>query len=477
MDQLINHDFNKIITDLIKDLALVFPDIIEQSKNSDIINILQYIEYKISIENEDETYVTENPDIKLIENYKTSCQNLLSHCLQVFPKIFFEILYKNEKLFSPDTNENNTDKDNTNENNTDKDNTNENNTDKDNVDRNNVDKDNIDKEIIEYNTFLLPDIDFKILFNDSNISEKTKETLWNYLQIILFSIITNIETENTFGEAAKLFEAFDNEQLFEKFSSVFENVKDLYNNTTTETDDANNIFNNFKNMTETSFNNLPEANEMYDHLKSILNGKIGQLASEFGEELYNELDLKDLENSGAKDVNDIYKNLFKNPAKIFKVIEKMGTKLDEKIKSGELSQKEILEESTKMLGSLTNSDISGNPMEMFKDLMEGFTNNKNFNKSAFNNMMSREKTKSKMREKLNQRQEQSKQTNTSNTELDEDKMKSNLFDLLKDESKDLKDLNANLTSLMEQLTNNTNNKVNNSKAKNKPRAKKPKKKN
>jgi hypothetical protein len=453
MDQLINHDFNKIITDLIKDLALVFPDIIEQSKNSDIINILKYIEYKISIENEDETYVTENPDIELIENYKTSCQNLLSHCLQVFPKIFFEILYKNEKLFSLDPNEHNTDKDNT--------------------DKDNVDKDNTDKDNIEYNTFLLPDIDFKILFNDSNISEKTKETLWNYLQIILFSIITNIETENTFGEAAKLFEAFDNEQLFEKFSSVFENVKDLYNNTTNDLDGANNIFNNFKNMTETSFNNLPEANEMYDHLKSILNGKIGQLATEFGEELYNELDLKDLENSGAKDVNDIYKNLFKNPTKIFKVIEKMGTKLDQKIKSGELSQKEILEESTKMLGSLTNSDISGNPMEMFKDLMEGFTNNKNFNKSAFNNMLSQEKTKSKMREKLNQRQEQRKESNNFNTQVDEDKMKSNLFDLLKDESKDLKDLNANLSSLMEQLTNSTNN----SKAKNKPKAKKPKKKN
>ena len=454
MDKLINNDlnnddFNKIITDLVKDLALVFPDVIEKSQNTDIINILKYIQYKISIENEDETYVTEDPDIELIENYKLSCQNLLSYCLQVFPKIFFEILYKNENLFSLNTENNSS-------------------TDKSNDDM--VDESN--NKIIEYNTFLLPGIDFKILFNDSNISEKTKETLWNYLQIILFSIITNIETENTFGEAAKLFEAFDNEQLFEKFSSVFENVKDLYNNTTTDIDDANNIFNNFKNMTDQSLNNLPEANEMYDHLKSILNGKIGQLATEFGEELYNELDLKDLENSGAKDVNDIYKNLFKNPTKIFKVIEKMGTKLDEKIKSGELSQKEILEESTKMLGSLTNSDISGNPMEMFKDLMEGFTNNKNFNKSAFNNMMSREKTKSKMREKLNQRQEQNKEINNTTSQIDEEKMKNNLFDLLKDESKDLKDLNANLSSLMEQFTNS-----NSVKSRNKAKQKKPKKKN
>lgn len=452
MDEIVNHDFNKIVTDLIKDLALVFPDIIEKTENVDIINVLQYIQYQISIQNEDETYVTENPDLQLVQDYKVSCQNLLSHCLHVFPKIFFEILYKNEELFKLNQEvTTNTDE---------------------NIDEN-KDEDK-EKEIVQYDTVLLPNIDFKILFNDENISEKTKETLWNYLQILLFSIITNIETENTFGDAAKLFEAFDNEQLFEKFSSVFENVKNVYNTTNADNAATNNIFNSFKNMTDPSLNNLPEANEMYDHLKSILNGKIGQLATEFGEELYNELDLKDLENSGAKDVNDIYKNLFKNPSKIFKVIEKMGTKLDEKIKSGELSQKEILEESTKMLGSLTNSDISGNPMEMFKDLMEGFTNNKNFNKSAFNNMMNKEKTKTKMREKLNKKQEQNVPTSNTNTEVDEDKMKSNLFDLLKDESKDLKDLNANLTSLMEQFTKtNTTNK----KPKGKMKPKKPKKKN
>ena len=59
MDEIINHDFNKIVTDLIKDLALVFPDIIEKTYNDDIVNVLQYIQYQISIENEDETYYLE----------------------------------------------------------------------------------------------------------------------------------------------------------------------------------------------------------------------------------------------------------------------------------------------------------------------------------------------------------------------------------------------------------------------------------
>jgi hypothetical protein len=447
MSKIENHDFNKIIKDLIKDLALVFPDIIEKNKNDNIINILKYIEYEISIQNEDETYVIEDPDIQLVENYKLACNNLLLYCLDIYPKIFFEILYKNEELFKLDNDE----------------------VDNDELDNDEVDNDEVDKNLNKYNTYLLPDIDFKLLFNDNKISEKTRETLWNYLQIILFSIITNIETENTFGEAAKLFEAFDNEKLFEKFSNVFEDVKNLYNTSNIDNDISNNLennifnnFNNFNNINNNSFDNLPEANEMYDHLKSILNGKIGQLATEFGEELYNELDLKDLENSGAKDINDIYKNLFKNPSKIFNVIEKMGTKLDEKIKSGELSQKEILEESTKMLGSLTNNpDMSGNPMNIFKDLMDGLTNNKNFNKTGFNNMLNREKMKNKMREKLNKREEEKNLSDNKSTVIDEDKMKNNLFDLLKDESKDLKDLNNNLTLLMEQFTNTNINKSKN----------------
>ena len=301
MNKIINKDFNKIITDLIKDLALVFPDIIEKNENNDIINILNYIKYKISIENEDETYVTENPDFQLIEDYNTSCKNLLLHCLETFPKIFFEILYKNEDLFKIVNNETANDET-ANDETTNDETTND---------------ETINKE---YDTFLLPNIDFKILFNDKDISEKTRETLWNYLQIVLFSIISNIESENSFGDAAKLFEAFDNEKLFEKFSNVFDNIKNMYNDADSNNTDSNdisenNIFNKFKNMADLSFTNLPEIGETYDHLKSVLNGKIGKLAMEFGEELYNELDLKDLENSGVQNINDVYKNLFKNPGK------------------------------------------------------------------------------------------------------------------------------------------------------------------
>ena len=85
-------------------------------------------------------------------------------------------------------------------------------------------------------------------------------------------------------------------------------------------------------------------------------------------------------------------------------------------------------------------------------------------------MLNREKMKNKMREKLNKKEEEKNLSDNKSTVIDEDKMKNNLFDLLKDESKDLKDLNNNLSLLMEQFTN-----TNINKPRNKNRRKKSKK--
>ena len=111
-----NKDFNKIITDLIKDIALVFPDILESNDNQDIINILKYIEYELVIKKEYDVIKKENDIIKkendvikkenddednnsisennteLINNYNIACNNLLLYCLEIYPKHFFEIL-------------------------------------------------------------------------------------------------------------------------------------------------------------------------------------------------------------------------------------------------------------------------------------------------------------------------------------------------------------------------------------------------
>tara|TARA_R110002072_G_scaffold76776_4_gene179811 strand:+ start:2145 stop:3617 length:1473 start_codon:yes stop_codon:yes gene_type:complete len=485
-----NKDFNKIITDLIKDIALVFPDILESNNNEDIINIIKYIEFELVIKKEYDVIKKENSNeninltnennTELIDKYNIACNNLLLYCLEIYPKLFFEILYKNENLFSNDiinyqqNYKNKQQEDNKEE----QDDNKEEEQDNKEEEQDNKDEEQDNKEDKEYNTFFLPNIDFKVLFNDKSISEKTRDTLWNYLQLILITIVSNIETKNSFGDAAKLFEAIESEKLLSEFSNIIDNVKNMY----TKVDDAdiseNSIFNNFKNIFDISSNleSLPDISGIESHLNTLLNGKIGKLAAEFSEDLYKELNINDLDNTNIKDVNDVYKHIFKNPSKLLNIVTKMGEKLDQKIKSGELSQREIIEESTKMFGSLTNTDISGmNGMQVFKDMIEGFANtNKNFNKSAFNNMMSKEKTRTRMRDKLNKKQEEN--TSTTNEEIDEEKMRNNLLDLLKGDSKDLKDLNSNLEQLMQGF--NKESIKSNNKASNKPnkKIKKPKKK-
>lgn len=448
-----NKDFNKVITDLIKDIALVFPDILENNNNEDIVNILKFIEFELVTKKEYDVIKKEESNesihdlsnnTNVINNYYISCNNLLLYCLEVYPKHFFEILYKNENLFHDNVNYRNNYED-----------------------KEEDIKEEDTKE--KYNTYFLPNIDFKILFNDKTISDKTRDTLWNYLQLILITIVSNIETENSFGEAAKLFEAIESEKLLSEFSNIIDNVKNMYTNIDTNDISENSIFNNFKNIFDISSNleSLPDISGIEKHLNSLLDGKIGKLAAEFSEDLYKELNVNDLENSNINDINDVYKHIFKNPSKLLNVIGKMGEKLDQKIKSGELSQKEIIEESTKMFGSLTNTDVSGlNGMQVFKDMIEGFANNnKNFNKSAFNNMVSKEKMRTRMREKLNKKQQED--TSTTNTCIDEDKMRNNLLELLKDDSKDLKDLNNNLEQLMSSLSNSLNKDNNSSNKQNK----------
>lgn len=473
MIEINNKDFNKIITDLIKDLALVFPDVIQENKNSDIINILKYIDFEFIVKKEYDVIKKDNSDenieqynldeqnTEIVENYKSSCNNLLLYCLEHYPKYFFEIIYKNNNLFENMDYQKNYDDLENNQDNSEKEER-----------ENNEQEENDEENIKEYNTYFLPDIDFKILFNDSSISNKTRETLWNYLQLILITIISNIDSEHTFGDAAKLFEAVESEKLFSQFSNIIDNVKNMHSSIDEQDISDNSIFNSFKNIFDFSSNleNLPDISNLQQHLNGILDGKIGKLAAEFSEDLYKEFNIENIENENIQNINDVYKVLFKNPKKLFNVISKMGDKLDEKIKSGELSQREIIEESTKMFGSLTNTDISGmDGMQIFKDMVEGFANNnKNFNKSAFNNMMSKEKMRSRMRDKLNKKHEQNE--NKNEEKIDDEKMKNNLFDLLKDESKDLRDLNTSLAQLMQNLDGTINNKSK------KPKSKKPKKK-
>ena len=225
--------------------------------------------------------LSDNPSISNNNNnFLESVKNIFNHCKSIFPHRFFDILYQNEDIFNNET-----------------------------------------------NTEFLPDITFSALYFDTT-SSATKETLWKYLQLILFTIVTTIDNKESFGNNEKLFEAINGDEFKNKLQETVKEMEHLFNfknNDDTEKPEKTDISNansfNFNKLFEgmnidssnINFNNLPDSNTIHDHINNLINGKLGSLAKELAEETTKDLDL-DVEN--ITDVNDLFKQLFKNPNKL-----------------------------------------------------------------------------------------------------------------------------------------------------------------
>ena len=90
---------------------------------------------------------------------------------------------------------------------------------------------------------------FKYLYNCEGVSENTKKVLWKYLQLMLFTIVGNIEDKSTFGDTMNIFEGLDENILKEKLeetmtniSGVFDKMKDDLKTDTEESDISGTYF-------------------------------------------------------------------------------------------------------------------------------------------------------------------------------------------------------------------------------------------
>ena len=210
-------------------------------------------------------------EIEILEG-DVSGNKLFLHCCEVFPGRFFDILYKKEEIFQNE----------------------------------------------EINTKFLPNIDFKYFF-EQNITEKTKDTLWKYLQLILFSISGTLTASDSFGETAKLFEAINEDEFKSKLEETINDMSGLFDMS------GNDLSGNDISM------NMPNPEDINDHINGLLKGKLGSLAAEIAEETAKELDI-DIEDQENANVNKVFEKLFKNPGRLLTMVKKVGSKLDEKIR-------------------------------------------------------------------------------------------------------------------------------------------------
>ena len=288
-----------------------------------------------------------NPD--LINPDDEALDRVYEHCKHVFPERFFDILYQNEDIFKEDS---------------------------------------------DISTLFLPDLDFKFLMNDEGISSSTKETMWKYLQLILLSVIKDVNAGESFGDTAKLFEAIDESELKEKLKETVDKMHEMFDNVPVGEDGE-----------KINLDNLPNPEDIHSHVSGMMDGKLGCLAREIAEETARDLNM-DME--GAENVGDVFKKLFKNPGKLMDLVKNVGGKLDEKIKSGEINESELLEEAAEIVQKM--KDIPG--MGDIKDLLGkmGMPGGKNakVNMGAFKAHMDQQMRVAKMKERIKKKQQNKK---------------------------------------------------------------------
>ena len=328
---------------------------------------------------EEYTPVRKEEEIRILYNY----------CISFYPKRFFDILYNNEDIF---------------------------------------------KENSPHPTVFLPNVDFKLLFNCENVSDKTRKIMWNYLQLVLMTVIGSVDSKDMFGSSTEqMFEGIEEKDLFKKLNETMEsmetffqsmtkdapgsppdaegsppskdenNEKEKDNDNDDEEDDDQDPFNPsafFEKM-----KGIPDIKDIYGHLKSLFDGKIGSLAKELTEEIS-----KDMENIFGEEgdtqptsTKEIIEKLMKNPAKMTNLIKTVSNKLDSKISSGEISKDELLKEATELMEKMKDMGDSKDFQEMFKNIskMSGMGGNKaKFDMNAFEQKTKHSSAREKLKEKM-----------------------------------------------------------------------------
>ena len=331
-------------------------------------------------------------------------QELFNYILTIYPARFFDILYENDTIFKMED---------------------------------------------ETEVNFLPNVNFRLLYNCEDITENTKKSIWKYLQLILFTIVGTIKDKTNFGETTNIFEGIDENDLQDKLAETMNNMTDFFKNleesfTNRDDDevpnlvdpdidmpnmekmqkDMENAFENiFKNMesaeetqdggddddTKSSFpkmSGLPDIKNIHEHLKTLFEGKIGKLAKEMAEEISEEF-ASDLGNGSEniKNTQDAIKHLMKDPTKLMGLMKKVGTKLDSKMESGEISREELMKEAQGLLGKMKDMGGGDDLSKMFKEMAKkmGMGNNVKINKNALDKLTRMEETREKMKSRALQK--------------------------------------------------------------------------
>ena len=289
---IVPEEFTKVIKDFVSDIITTFPEyapiISKWWKSPDTF-----------------AYIEDDADrIASIEKAeRASIKLLFTFSKKKMPPRFFDILYQNEDMFKEDS---------------------------------------------EVDTEFLPHIHFKNLWQ-FDITQKTRDTVWKYLQLILFSIVGSLDNKEAFGDTAKLFDAINQDDFKSKLEETLARMQDLFDMSPKGESGSESE----KEGTSSNLNmeDMPKANDLHEHITGMLDGKLGKLAKEIAEETAESINM-DMDN--VTDMKDVLNNLIKNPAKLMGLVKNVGDKLDTKLKSGDIKESELIAEATEIMNKMKN---------------------------------------------------------------------------------------------------------------------------
>jgi hypothetical protein len=228
---------------------------------------------------------------------------LKDYCKEVYPERFFDILYENDDIFKDD-----------------------------------------DSEPV----FFLPGVDFGPIWRST--SDENRKIIWKYAKLILFSIVSEISDQNSFGDTSKLFEAIGNDDLKSKLEETIKKMSEMVSEPDTSDKKDSDDDDKCDGATSTEF----DAEKLHSHLEGLMGGKLGKLAKDIAEETAKDMGK---EFSATENPEELFKNMLKDPSNIMKMVKSVGSKLDDRIKAGDISESELMDDAQEMMKKM--KDIPG----------------------------------------------------------------------------------------------------------------------
>jgi hypothetical protein len=256
---------------------------------------------------------------------------------------------------------------------------------------------NKDESMFNEDPLLLTDISFKNIWT-TNISYKTKENIWKYLQTFCLLALNHQSNKELANAISDLSESKKIELKDKKLASDVKKIKKMTENI--QEPIAEDLSDNVEKTEENT--------EFENPLENIMgNSSIGKLAEEVSKELDLESMLGSLDSDNPM---DIFQNLMSGGA-MNKIMGKIHNVVNTKVESGELNKDTMMNEAQGIYGQLGQNDMfqkmaqeAGSVQQQQHQQQQSPQQTRNITSGQENNPHSSNKTKARLQKKLKDKQ-------------------------------------------------------------------------